>query len=47
MVVLTGGESAILLYQEERGSLGGFGWSDLPRVKVFVDKLIGSFLFFD
>ena len=48
VVVLTGVESTILLlYKEERGCLGRFGCMDLPRVKVFIDKLVGGLLFFD
>ena len=47
-VVLARSEAAILfLDEEERGSLGGFGRTDFPRAKVFVNELIRSFSFFD
>ena len=39
--------SVLFLDKEERGSLGGFGWTDFPRVKVFVNELICGFSFFD
>ena len=48
LVVLAGSEAAILfLDKEERGSLGGFGQTDFPRVKVFVNELIRGLSFFD
>ena len=48
LIVLTGVKSTILLLdKEERGCLGGFGWSDFPRVKIFINKLVGGFSFFD
>ena len=47
-VILARSEAAILfLDEEERGSLGGFGWTDLPRAKVFINELIRSLSFFD
>ena len=47
-VILARSEASILfLNEEERGSLGGFGWTEFPRVKVFIDELICSLLFFD
>ena len=47
-VVLARSEAAILfLDKEERGSLGGFGWMDFPRAKVFIYELIRSLSFFD
>ena len=47
-VILAGSEASILfLDKEERRSLGGFGWMDFPGVKIFVNKLICSFLFLD
>ena len=48
LVVLARSEAAILfLDEEERGSLWGFGRTDFPRAKVFVDELIRSLSFFD
>ena len=47
-VILAGSEASILFFnEEERGSLGGFGRTDFPRTKVFVDELICGFLFLD
>ena len=47
-VILARSEAAVLLLdEEERGSLGGFGWMDFPRAKVFVDELICGLSFFD
>ena len=47
-VVLARSEASILfLDEEERRSLGGLGWTNFPRVKIFVDELIRSFLFLD
>ena len=47
-VILARSEASILfLDKEERGSLGGFGWMDFPRVKVFVNELICGLSFFD
>ena len=47
-VVLARSETSILfLNKEERGSLGGLGWTDFPRVKVFIDELICGLSFFD
>ena len=43
-VILAGSEASILfLDEEERRSLGGFGWSDFSRAKIFVNKLIHGF----
>ena len=48
LVILARLEASILfLNEEERGSLGGFGQTDFPRVKVFVDELIHGLPFFD
>ena len=48
LVILAGLEASILfLNEEERGSLGGFGWMDFPRTKVFVDELICGLSFLD
>ena len=48
LVVLAGSEASILfLDEEERRSLGGFGWMDFPRVKILINELICSFSFFD
>ena len=48
LVILAGSEASILfLNEEERGSLGGFGWTDFPRTKVFVDELICGLSFLD
>ena len=47
-VILAGLEAFILfLNEEERGSLGGFGQMDFPRMKVFVDELICGLPFLD
>ena len=47
-VVLARSETSILfLNKEERGSLGGLGWTDFPRAKVFVDELICGLSFFE
>ena len=47
-VVLTRAKSTILfLDEEERGCLGGFGWMNFPRVKVFVNELVCGFSFLD
>ena len=47
-VILARSEASILfLDEEERGSLGGFGWMDFPRTKVFVDELICGLSFLD
>ena len=46
--ILAGSEASILfLDEEERRSLGGFGRTDFPGVKVFVNKLICGFPFLD
>ena len=48
LVILARSEAAVLfLDKEERGSLGGFGQMDFPRVKVFIDELICSLSFLD
>ena len=48
LVILARSEASILfLDEEERGSLGGFGWMDFPRAKVFVNEFICSLSFFD
>ena len=48
LVILAGSKASILfLDEEERRSLGGFGWTNFPRAKVFVDELICSLPFFD
>ena len=47
-VILAGSEASILfLDKEERRSLGGFGQTDFPGAKVFINKLICGFSFFD
>ena len=47
-VILAGSEASILfLDEEERGSLGRLGWTDFPRMKVFVDELICGLSFFN
>ena len=47
-VILARSEASILfLDEEERGSLGGFGWTNFPRVKVLINELICSLLFLD
>ena len=47
-VILARSEAAILfLDEEERRSLGGFGWMNFPRVKVFINELIRGLSFFD
>ena len=47
-VVLAGSETSILfLNEEERRSLGGFGWTDLSGAKILINEFICSFLFFD
>ena len=47
-VVLAGLEASILfLDEEERRSLGRFGWMDFPGAKIFVNELIHSFSFLD
>ena len=47
-VILAGSEASILfLNEEERGGLGGFGRTEFPRMKVFVDELICGLPFFD
>ena len=47
-VVLAGSKASILfLDKEERRNLGGFGQTDLPRAKIFVNELIRSFSFLD
>ena len=47
-VILARSEATVLfLNEEERGRLGGFGRTDFPRAKVFIDELIRSLLFFD
>ena len=47
-VILARSEASVLfLDEEERGSLGGLGWTDFPRTEVFVDELICSLSFFD
>ena len=48
LVVLARSEASILfLNEEERRSLGGFGQTNFPRAKVFVDALICGLLFLD
>ena len=48
LVVLAGSEASILfLDEEERRSLGGFGWTDFSGAKIFINELICSFPFFD
>ena len=48
LVILARSEASILFFnEEERGSLGGLGQTDFPRVKVFVDELICSLSFLD
>ena len=47
-VILARSETSILFFdKEERRGLGGFGWTDFPRAKVFVDELICGLPFFD
>ena len=47
-IVLAGSEASILFFdEEERRSLGGFGWTDLPRAKILINELICGFSFFD
>ena len=47
-VVLAGSKASILfLDEEERRSLRGFGWTNLPGAKIFVNELICSFSFLD
>ena len=47
-VILARLEASILFFdEEERRSLGGFGRTNFPRVKVFVDELICSLSFLD
>ena len=47
-VVLAGLEASIFfLDEEERRSLGGFGWTDFPRAKIFINELIHGFSFLD
>ena len=48
LVVLTGSEASILFFDEEEwGSLGGIGWMDFPRAKIFINELICGFSFLD
>ena len=47
-VVLAGLEASILfLDEEERRSLGRFGWANFPRAKILVNELISGFSFLD
>ena len=47
-VVLAGSETSILfLDEEERRSLGGFGWTNFPRAKILINELISGFSFLD
>ena len=47
-VILARSEASILfLNEEERGSLGGFGRTDFPRAKVFINELICGLSFCD
>ena len=47
-VILARSEASILfLNEEERGSLGGFGWMNFPRAKVLINELICSLSFLD
>ena len=47
-VILARSEASILfLDEEERGSLGGLGRTDFPRMEVFIDELICGLSFFD
>ena len=47
-VILARSEASILFFdKEERRGLGGFGWTNFPRVKIFIDELICSLPFFD
>ena len=46
-IVLAGSESTVLfLDKEERRCLGGLRWADFSRVKVFINEVVGSLLFF-
>ena len=48
LVILARSEASILfLNEEERGSLGGLGWTNFPRVKVLIDELICGLSFLD
>ena len=48
LVILAGLEASILfLDKEERRSLGGFGQTDFPGVKIFINEFICGFLFLD
>ena len=48
LVILAGLKASILfLDEEERRSLGGFGRTDLPRAKIFINELIYGFSFLD
>ena len=45
-VVLTGSEASVLFLDEEkRRGLGGFGWTDFPRAKIFINELVRSLSF--
>ena len=47
-VILARSEASILFFdEEERRSLGGFGRTNFPRAKVFIDELIHSLPFLD
>ena len=47
-VVLARSEASILFFdEEERRGLGGFGWTNFPRAKVFVNELVRGLLFLD
>ena len=47
-IVLARSESAVFfLDKEEGGCLGGLRRTDLPGVKVFVNKVVGGLSFFD
>ena len=47
-VILARLEASILfLNEEERGSLGGLGWTNFPRAKVLIDELICGLSFLD
>ena len=43
-VVLAGAESTVLLFNKEEGrGLGGIGWADLSRSKVFIQEVLSGF----
>ena len=47
-VVLARLEASILFFdEEERRGLGGFGWTNFPRAKVFVNELVRGLSFLD